>query len=284
MRLSRLYRFFVLLTAVVGFCSCNLFQREQKEGAVVQLGNHYLYQSTLDQVTASATNAEDSAAYAERYIRRWATDIIQYQAGKDHSTPEIEALVEDYRRSLYVAEYERHLVDKRMPKVVSDAEADTFYVHHADRFVLRENILEGILLVLPADAPTLSELKKRMAEPGDEENLEYIEKYAYRHAAGYELFINQWRTSNQILMRMPSNKWQKSLAPNKLFEERDSASIYLLQVTDCRLAGEQMPIEYARPTIDKMILAERRVTFLQAQRNELYEDAVRYGKIRFEKQ
>ena len=237
----------------------------------------------MEQVTASAANAEDSTRYADQYIRRWATDILQYQAGKDHSSPETEALVEDYRRSLYVAEYERHLVDKRMPKYVSDAEADTFYVRHADRFVLQENILEGILLVLPADAPSLPELKAKLKDIADEDNLEYIEKYAYRHAAGYELFATQWRTGNQILMRMPSNKWQKSLAPDKLFEERDTASIYLLQVTDCRLVGEQMPIEYARPTIDKMILAERRVTFLQQQRDELYEDAVRYGKIRFNK-
>lgn len=250
---------------------------------MVQLGNYYLYRTDLDQVTAAATDAEDSARYADQYIRRWATDILQYQAGKDHSSPETEALVEDYRRSLYVAEYERHLVDKRMPKYISEAEADTFYVHHADRFVLQENILEGVLLVLPSDAPSLPELKKRLTNIADEENIEYIEKYAYRHAAGYELFNTQWRTGNQILMRMPSNKWQKALAPNKLFEERDTTSIYLLQVTDCRLAGEQMPIEYARPTIDKMILAERRVTFLKAQRDELYEDAVRYGKIRFNK-
>ena len=279
----RIYRFLAILLAVGGLSACNLFQRDAKEGAVVQLGSYYLYRSDLDQVTAAATNAEDSARYADQYIRRWATDLLQYQAGKDHSSPETEALVEDYRRSLYVAEYERHLVDKRMPKYISEAEADTFYVRHADRFVLQENILEGVLLVLPADAPSLPELKQKLTNIADEENIEYIEKYAYRHAAGYELFNTQWRTGNQILMRMPSNKWQKALAPNKLFEERDTASIYLLQVTDCRLAGEQMPIEYARPTIDKMILAERRVTFLKTQRDELYEDAVRYGKIRFNK-
>ena len=276
-------RFLMLLLAMAGLSGCNLFQRDIKEGAVAQLGNYYLYQSDLDQVTASAANAEDSARYADQYIRRWATDILQYQAGKDHSSPEVEALVEDYRRSLYVAEYERHLVDKRMPKHVNDAEADTFYVHHADRFILQENILEGVLLVLPLDAPSLPELKKKLSDINDEENIEYIEKYAYRHAAGYELFTTQWRTGNQILMRMPSNKWQKTLAANKQFEERDTTSIYLLQVTDCRLAGEQMPIEYARPTIDKMILAERRVSFLNAQRDELYEDAVRYGKLQFKK-
>ena len=262
---------------------CNLFQRDAKEGAIVQLGNNYLYQSDLDAITQYAATPEDSARYAEQYICRWVTDILQYQQGKNLSSPEIEALVEDYRRSLYVAEYERHVVEKRMPKTISEAEADTFYVHHTERFVLQENILQGALLVLPKDAPSQDELKKRMGDLSDEANLEYVEKYAYQYASGYELFTKQWRTGNQILMRMPTNNWQKSLTAGKLYAEQDSTSIYLLQVTACRLAGEAMPVEYARPSIDKIILAERRVEFLQKQRLQLYDDAVRFGKVKIEK-
>ncbi|MBQ7531664.1 MAG: hypothetical protein IJT12_08140 [Paludibacteraceae bacterium] len=282
MKLTHLYLIATGCALMLGMSGCNLFQRDAKEGAVVQLGNNYLYQSDLNAVMQYASTAEDSVRYAEQFIRRWATDILQYQQGKAHSTREIEALVEDYRRSLYVAEYERYIVDKRMPKTVSDAEADTFYVHHPDRFVLQENILQGALLVVPKDAPSQDELKKRMNDLTEEANLEYIEKYAYQYASGYELFTSQWRTGNQVLMRMPSNRWQKNLAAGKQYAEQDSASVYLLQVTDCRLAGEPMPIEYARPGIDKMILSERRVKFLQTQRQQLYDDAVRFGKLKIE--
>ena len=284
MRIIQPYIHVLGCSLLLCLAGCNLFQRDVKEGAVVQLGNNYLYQSDLDAVTQYAATPEDSARYAEQFIRRWATDILQYQEGKNHSTPEIEALVEDYRRSLYVAQYERHLVDKRMNKTISDAEADTFYVRHPDRFILQENILQGALLVIPQDAPAQPELRKRLADLANEENLEYVEKYAYQYASGYELFTQQWRTGNQIVMRMPSNKWQKALAAGKQYAEQDSVNIYLLQVTDCRLVGDTMPIDYARTTIDKMILAERRVTFLQAQREELYEEATRFGKIRFNKQ
>jgi hypothetical protein len=284
MNRTQLYLIALAGALMLSLSGCNLFQRDAKEGSVVQLGSNYLYQSDLDAVTQYAATPEDSARYAEQFIRRWATDILQYQQGKNHSTSDIESLVEDYRRSLYVAEYERYIVDKRMPKTVSDAEADTFYVHHPERFILQENILQGALLVVPRDAPSQNELRKRMTDLTDEANLEYIEKYAYQYASGYELFTEQWRTGNQILMRMPSNKWQKTLAANKQYAEQDSTSVYLLQVTACRLAGEAMPIEYARTTIDKMILAERRVKFLQAQRQQLYDDAVRFGTIQFNKQ
>ncbi len=284
MSMKRTRRVYIILAgcALIGLSGCNLLQRDAKEGAVVQVGNNYLYAEDLAAVTQRATTPEDSARYAEAFIRRWATDILLYQEGKNHSTPEIEALVEDYRRSLYVAEYERYVVDKRMPKTVSDAEADTFYVHNTDRFILQENILRGALLVIPRDAPLQPELKKRLTDLTDEENLEYIEKYAYQYASGYELFTEQWRTGNQILMRMPTNKWQKTLAAGKQYAEQDSTSLYLLQVTDCRLAGEPMPVDYAREAIDKIILSQRRVAFLQQQRKQLYDEAVKFGKVKFD--
>ena len=284
MQMKRTRRVYIILAgcALIGLSGCNLLQRDAKEGAVVQVGNNYLYAEDLAAVTQRATTPEDSARYAEAFIRRWATDILLYQEGKSHSTPEIEALVEDYRRSLYVAEYERYVVDKRMPKTVSDAEADTFYVHNTDRFILQENILRGALLVIPRDAPLQPELKKRLTDLTDEENLEYIEKYAYQYASGYELFTEQWRTGNQILMRMPTNKWQKTLAAGKQYAEQDSTSLYLLQVTDCRLAGEPMPVDYAREAIDKIILSQRRVAFLQQQRKQLYDEAVIFGKVKFD--
>lgn len=284
MQMKRTRRVYIILAgcALIGLSGCNLLQRDAKEGAVVQVGNNYLYAEELAAVTQRATTPEDSARYAEAFIRRWATDILLYQEGKSHSTPEIEALVEDYRRSLYVAEYERYVVDKRMPKTVSDAEADTFYVHNTDRFILQENILRGALLVIPRDAPLQPELKKRLTDLTDEENLEYIEKYAYQYASGYELFTEQWRTGNQILMRMPTNKWQKTLAAGKQYAEQDSTSLYLLQVTDCRLAGEPMPVDYAREAIDKIILSQRRVAFLQQQRKQLYDEAVIFGKVKFD--
>ena len=284
MSMKRTRRVYIILAgcALIGLSGCNLLQRDAKEGAVVQVGNNYLYAEDLAAVTQRATTPEDSARYAEAFIRRWATDILLYQEGKNHSTPEIEALVEDYRRSLYVAEYERYVVDKRMPKTVSDAEADTFYVHNTDRFILQENILRGALLVIPRDVPLQPELKKRLTDLTDEENLEYIEKYAYQYASGYELFTEQWRTGNQILMRMPTNKWQKTLAAGKQYAEQDSTSLYLLQVTDCRLAGEPMPVDYAREAIDKIILSQRRVAFLQQQRKQLYDEAVIFGKVKFD--
>ena len=59
------------------------------------------------------------------------------------------------------------------------------------------------------------------------------------------------------------------------------AKTYLLQVTDKKLRGEQMPIDYARPRIEKIVLSTRQVEFLQKERERLYNEAIQKGTIKF---
>jgi hypothetical protein len=64
-------------------------------------------------------------------------------------------------------------------------------------------------------------------------------------------------------------------------EKADSTKTYLLQVTDKKLRGELMPVEYARPRIEKIVLSTRQVEFLQKERERLYNEAIQKGEIKF---
>jgi len=53
---------------------------------------------------------------------------------------------------------------------------------------------------------------------------------------------------------------------------------------DYHSAGSVMPLEYARKDIENNILGGRRVDFLTAARNELYDKSLKNGKlVRYEK-
>jgi hypothetical protein len=194
--------------------------------------------------------------------------------------------VEDYRRSLYVHEYEERLIAQRMPKHVEDSLVRAFYATHSSRFVLDETIVKGMLLIVPLGAPNMDELKRQMAKPFDDENLEQIEKYAYNYATGYELFLEEWKNSRQILLRMPISdaNLQKQLHQKRQLVVEDSINTYLLQVTDVHMKGAEMPLDYARGEIEQLLLNERRVEFLEQEREKLYEKAIQQGKLkRYEK-
>ena len=61
----------------------------------------------------------------------------------------------------------------------------------------------------------------------------------------------------------------------------DSIKTYMLQTTQKHLRGEQMPIDYARPQIEKIVLNTRQVEFLNKERERLYNEAIQNKKIKF---
>lgn len=276
----------VLLCSIVllMLTGCEYIRQRQTGSAVVTVCGESLHEIDLEAVTSSARNPEDSAMLADDYIRRWATNLLLYDKAKRSSSDAdaIESLVEDYRRTLYVHEYEQSLVDSRMPKEVSEDSVVAFYERHSERFVLREDILQGMLIVLSNDAPHLDDLRKYMGDLTDD-NLENIEKYAYQYATSYDLFTDQWRSLHSVMMKMSvgSKDVEQEIRHNQLIESKDSTRISLLRVTARHLAGEAMPLDYARSEIEKVLLNQRQVQFLQRQREEMYQQAIRQKKVVF---
>jgi hypothetical protein len=270
----------ILIAVVASFLlvGCAAYEKKNQSGAAVEVNGQYLYRSTLDSLTLGL-NPEDSMRVAQQYISAWAKDILIYDNAKSHTNSAIESQVEDYRRALYVHAYEEYLIERRMPKNVADSTVAQLYGQMPDRFKLDESIVKGILVVIPIDAPKADKLRGYMAK----QELDKIEKYAYQNASGYELFLDKWLTATELLMQIPVERaeLETALKNKNQIEFADTVKTYLLQVTDKHLRGEQMPLEYARPQIEKIVLATRQVDFLQKERERLYNEAIQNRKIKF---
>lgn len=274
-------KYIILTTLVCVLYGCSLFEQKRHSGVVAEYkGKTLTYEEVQRQTIGMST--EDSTRVAEQYIYQWAINLLEYDVAKDKLNKDIERMVEDYRRSLYIHEYEQYLIAQRMSKEVEDTIIKEFYDLHSHHFVLREAIVKGVLLVVPNGAPNMDLLRKNIQHPEEEENIEWIEKFAYQYAAGYELFLDDWKTVSQIILRMPFEKddLNKQLKATRQIELQDSINTYLLQVTDLYQANQPMPIEYARPEIEKIMLAQRQVNFIQQERIGLYEKAIKEGILK----
>jgi len=111
----------------------------------------------------------------------------------------------------------------------------------------------------------------------------FLEKYVYQNASGYELFTDKWLTTTELLAKIPVERaeLETRLKAKNQIEVADTLKTYLLQVEDKHLRGEQMPMEYARPQIEKMVLSARQVEFLTKERERLYNEAIQNQKIHF---
>ncbi len=92
-------------------------------------------------------------------------------------------------------------------------------------------------------------------------------------------------TASDLLLHMPFERdnMDAQLRDRKQIEVSDSTKTYILQVTDKHLRGEQMPLDYARPEIEKLILSGRQTEFLQKERERLYQEAIQDKRIKFNK-
>ena len=257
---------------------CQAFEKKQQSGAAVELNGHYLYRSTLDSLTLGM-NSEDSLRAAQLFIRQWAQDILLYDATMSHTNAQIETMAEDYRRTLYAQAYEERLVESRMSKTITDSTVNALYQQMPERFKLDESIMKGMLVVVPSDAPNIQKLRQWMAA----QSLDKLEKYVYQNASGYELFVDQWKTTTEIIRLVPIERadLESRLKGSNHIEVADSSKIYLLQITEKSMRGEAMPLEYARPQIEKIILNARRVEFMRKERERLYNEAIQKRKIHF---
>lgn len=257
---------------------CAAYEKKNQSGAAVVLNGHYIYRSTLDSLTLGLS-PEDSMRVAQQYISQWAKDVLVYDKAQAHKQQGIEMMVANYRRSLYVQAYEQSLIEKRMPKTIMDSTIVQIYQQMPDRFRLDESIMKGILVVVPNDAPNIDKLRKWL----EEQEMDNIEKYAYQNAQGYELFDDKWLTTSDMIRRIPIEhaELETRLKTNNRIEVADSLRTYILEVTEKCLKGEQMPLDYARPEIEQVVLSARQVEFLQKERERLYNEAIQEKKIHF---
>ena len=273
-----------LLVAWFLLGGCTALEKKQQAGAAVELNGQYIYYSTLDSLTLGLDSV-DSARVCEQYIRQWAEDLLVYEEGEKRlSNTDREAInkmVADYRQTLVAQACERKLIDRRMDKSFSDSAVAVVYEQMPDRFTLDESLMKGIIVVVPHDAPKLDKLRKQLAEV----SLDAIEKYAYQNASGYELFVDKWLTTTQIISRIPMERTEleNKLRYSNHIEYADSAKTYILQITDKHMRGEAMPIDYARPQIEKILMNTRQVEFMHNERKRMYKEAIESDKIKLYK-
>lgn len=284
-KIKNQYFFVALSIGLIFVCGCSKLEEKRLRGVVVEYKGHLITESELDRLTAGLS-VGDSANVAEQYIRQWASNLLMWDAATGDESDDIERQVAEYRRSLYQHAWEQKIVDQRMPRMVEDSVVAAFYEANKNHFILREAIIRGVLLVLPIGAPKQDELRKHLSNSSDEDNIEWIEKYAYQYASGYELFLDQWRPVGDVLQCVPfDQKTVKHQIKNgHLVQLQDTMSVYMLQLTEVCGVGEPKPLDYVRGEIETIILSERRVEFINKERERMYNKAVEQGKLkRYEK-
>lgn len=277
--------YFILLTLSVSLFACKKAIQTDEPDALVKVNDRILTRNEVESLIPKGTTSADSLLLAESYIKKWVKDelvlkIAQRNLGSDKET--IDKLVDAYRRSLLRYRYQEKLIQEKLSDEIQESDVLTYYDTNKAKFVLDKNLIKGLFLKVPADAPNLSEVKT-WYKSGNVASLEKIEKYSIQNAAIYEYFFDKWVDFDEIRNNIPNqiSNPESFLRTNKTLEVTDSSYCYLLNIRQVLLKGQVEPFEYAEPRIREILINQRKLDFIKEFEEELYNDALDGGDVIF---
>lgn len=94
----------------------------------------------------------------------------------------VDKLVEDYRSSLILNNYERLLMESQLDSTISDQDLIQFYEANKEQYILEKPIARIVFVKLRPDSPNQQQALAWWNDL-EKENLRRLRSYADRHAA-----------------------------------------------------------------------------------------------------
>ncbi|MDR1584620.1 MAG: hypothetical protein LBS07_00390 [Prevotellaceae bacterium] len=246
-------------------------------------GRFLYYDDVANAIPADISSA-DSIETARNIIRKWATDILMYENAK-RNTPneaEIEKMVQEYRKSLIIHQYQQNLIDQRLKIEPEETQIESFYKQYGAQMLLKEPVIKGFLLIAPNNSPKLEEMREWVRK-GNTASLENIEKYWLQNAISYDYFADNWAPVSSVLKKLPiqTKETIEQGLKNSFYETADTAQRYLLHINDYIPAGQPEPYELAKDKITNILRMRIKADYISSFENDLYNEAVKTGAVMF---
>jgi hypothetical protein len=276
----------ISLSFVLCFSSCERLKKRAKSlfeenNPVVELNGEVLYFSEIEKNLPGKMSSEDSILFVENYIKRWAVRNLMYDKASVNvkNLDEIEQLVADYRKSLLIHQYQQKLIEQRL-KNPTESEIKDYYDNNSEKFKLKENLIKGLYMKVPKNAPRIEELKSLMTDLSSEK-LHEIEKYSYQNAVNYEYFGENWVNFDELLKKIPTEEKAENLFKQRFIELSDKEFIYLLYISKYKEAGSVEPFDFAKDKINVILRNINKNTYIHNFEDELYNQAQKKGELKF---
>lgn len=271
----------IILSLVLSSCDfVSSLVRHDKVVAEV-MGKRLTETELYRNLDLTGLSPSDSADAIDVYVRDWASSTLMYELARDEfsGSKELDSLVESYRQSLYVYEYELRLIKEHLSTQITDDQVFTYYKENPSLFYLQEPLVQGVLMTLLNKSPDYEVIKLLMESPRDT-NMDMIESYSVKNAAKFDYFNNTWTLFSEIQKKCPLPIHEVDFKEKTLYTETDSVRTVFLYVTKCVSAGDMQPFEFAKSRIRSILTEQRKTGYLRSYRNELYERGLSNGSVK----
>ena len=271
---------FLLSTMVV---SCDYFKAPKKPKAIARVGENYLFQDDIIDLVPKGTSKKDSIAIVKSYIDRWATQKLLFEAaqrniGKD-KVSEFNALIDQYKVDLYTKDYIESLVIRQIDTVVTEVQIEAYYAKNKQYFKNSSELVKLRYINLVKENPKFAKIKSKFSSFTKKDRKE-LEQLAVQFKS-YAFNDSIWVDINQVYEKIPfinlENK-QKYISSGINFQYPDSTTVWLVKVNKVLPKDSPTPLEFLKPTIEQIIINNRKLELINTIEKEITNDAIKDNK------
>lgn len=260
--------------------SCN-WNKKKPTGTGKVLATVYdrqLYESDLATHIPGSMASQDSATYANTYIDKWIKDqVILAEAEKSVAADiNIDRLVDDYRSSLLMYNYEKRFVEDKLDTVITEEAFKIFYEQEKEQFTLLHPIVKYEMYKIPSKTKRIDKFFINWRNDRSSK----VKAFVDDHAESYVIDTLKYTELPELMQALPEKFKAKEFKKKQKVQHYDDGFEYFVKVYEYHDSGEVPPLSYIRETLRKRILHDRKTTLFQGFKQKLYELALEANKIK----
>ena len=272
----------LLLLALVLF-SCNTKQEAGPDNAAARVNKAYLNRQELAGIIPAGTSKQDSVVITKSYIDRWASQRLMYDAavvniGKEKQQ-ELDALVKQYTTDLYTKAYLEEIVKRSVDTVVSNEDLVQYYNSNKENFRTTGTLARLKYIRMAKDHPKYSLAKQRFLS-GSKKDLKALNDMALQFKS-YAFNDTVWTDMNAIYQKLPfinPDNRDKYIHSGISYQFPDSTDVYVVKVSRVIDRNQVAPFEYIKPTLQQVIINNRKLELIKKFQKEITDDAIKNKK------
>jgi len=273
----------LLLLFAITIFACNNKQEAGPDNAAARVNNAYLDRQELTGIVPAGTSKQDSIAIVKRYIDRWASQKLMYDAAVVNigaeKQQELDALVKQYTTDLYTKAYLEELVKRSVDTVIQREELVQYYNANKENFRTTGMLARLKYIRMAKDHPKYSLARQRFLS-GNKKDLKALNDMALQFKS-YAFNDTVWTDMNGVYQKLPfinPDNRNKYVHSGISYQYPDSTDIYIVKVSRVIDRNQVAPFEYIKPTLEQVIINNRKLELIKKFQKEITDDAIKNKK------
>ncbi|NOT36962.1 MAG: peptidyl-prolyl cis-trans isomerase [Saprospiraceae bacterium] len=229
----------------------------------------------------NGTDLKDSVKLLYSLAENWASEACFIeQAKKIIGEPQrIDELVDNYRNSLYLDEYEKKLKREKTDSSITEEEFRKYYQEKRGEYKL-----DGPILKLMYVKINKKQLDEKIFLPlwnlTGKDQIQVLQKYCSDFAEEHIINGDKWQKWNEINDIIPQkiidiNKLSKGL--QQRYENKDH--YYFIKVFDIVRPNQEPPLSFVKEQATRSILHMKKMDILESNKKAIYDKALSSKQI-----